>query len=92
MCRIIKLYLMKAIYECPSIQKGMIIDKVRTLAYLKASQETVKPGDVVLDVGACSGILYSQKKVNNTKNTDTFIFSWKLSVNNDSICDLLSII
>ncbi|HIE83411.1 MAG TPA: methyltransferase domain-containing protein [Dehalococcoidia bacterium] len=37
--------------------RAMIFDQIRNQAYLKGIQETVKPGDIVLDLGAGLGVL-----------------------------------
>ncbi|SMY07369.1 50S ribosomal protein L11 methyltransferase [Flavimaricola marinus] len=38
-------------------QKGMLIDHTRTLAYQRAIEAVVTPGDIAIDVGTGSGIL-----------------------------------
>lgn len=45
------------IYDFPSVHASMIFDKVRTDAFKKAIEEAVKPGDVVMDIGAGTGVL-----------------------------------
>lgn len=44
-------------YEAPSLHRTLVNDRVRCLAYKKAIEETVRKGDIVLDVGAGTGIL-----------------------------------
>lgn len=41
----------------PGEQAWMVLDSIRVSAYARAIQETVKPGDVVLDIGSGSGLL-----------------------------------
>jgi predicted RNA methylase len=45
------------LYEFPSIHSDMIYDEHRVHAYRRAIERTVKPGDVVVDVGTGTGIL-----------------------------------
>lgn len=45
------------LYEFPSIHSDMIYDEHRIDAYRRAIGRTVKPGDVVVDVGTGTGIL-----------------------------------
>jgi protein arginine N-methyltransferase 1 len=40
-----------------SLQRWMVSDKRRTDAFAAAIAETVKPGDIVIDVGTGTGIL-----------------------------------
>ena len=41
----------------PSIHIAMLNDRIRTASYLKAIQEVVQPGDVVIDLGSGTGVL-----------------------------------
>ena len=45
------------IYVSWKSQKGMLIDHTRTLAFQRAIEAVVRPGDVTIDVGTGSGIL-----------------------------------
>lgn len=45
------------LYEFPSIHSDMIYDEHRVQAYEKAINQTIKPGNVVLDIGTGTGIL-----------------------------------
>jgi protein arginine N-methyltransferase 1 len=43
--------------EILDYHRSMLLDKVRTESFLKAILQTIKPGDVVLDLGCGTGIL-----------------------------------
>ncbi|MBT3550203.1 MAG: methyltransferase domain-containing protein [Rhodospirillaceae bacterium] len=45
------------IYAFPSVHADMVFDKSRVAAYRDAINETVKPGDVVADLGSGTGLL-----------------------------------
>ena len=45
------------LYEFPSVHAEMIYDEERVTQYQKAIEETVKKGDIVVDVGAGTGLL-----------------------------------
>ena len=44
-------------YDAPGVHTRMLNDRVRTEAFLRAIRETVKPDDVVLDIGTGTGVL-----------------------------------
>ena len=44
-------------YEAPAIHVEMLDDRLRTTAFLRAIEEVVQPGDVVVDVGTGTGVL-----------------------------------
>ncbi|MBC7895722.1 MAG: 50S ribosomal protein L11 methyltransferase [Cytophagaceae bacterium] len=44
-------------FDAAHIHLEMLNDRVRTEKYLRAIRETVRPGDVVLDIGTGSGVL-----------------------------------
>lgn len=46
----------------PYSHEKALLDKIRCDAYQKAIQRTVKPGDVVVDLGAGTGLLSSRYK------------------------------
>src|SRR5258708_16073324 len=48
---------MKEEFDSPIVQERLLLDKIRCDAYHEAIQRTVKPGDVVVDLGAGTGLL-----------------------------------
>jgi SAM-dependent methyltransferase len=48
---------MASAFASPSLQERLLLDCVRCEAYRDALQRTVRPGDVVLDLGAGTGLL-----------------------------------
>ncbi len=48
---------MKEEFASPILQERLLLDKVRCDAYREAIHRTVKPGDVVVDLGAGTGLL-----------------------------------
>ena len=44
-------------FAAPEVHVSMLNDRERTAAFLTAIQETVRPGDVVVDIGTGTGIL-----------------------------------
>ena len=44
-------------FAAPEVHISMLNDRARTAGFLTAIQETVKPGDVVVDVGTGTGVL-----------------------------------
>src|SRR5258708_17609680 len=48
---------MKEEFDSPIVQERLLLDKVRCDAYREAIHRTVKPGDVVVDLGAGHGLL-----------------------------------
>lgn len=45
------------LYEFPSVHSDMIYDEHRVRAYQRAIERTVKPGDVIVDLGTGTGLL-----------------------------------
>src|SRR5260370_34348229 len=48
---------MKEEFASPILQERLLLDKARCDAYREAIHRTVKPGDVVVDLGAGTGLL-----------------------------------
>ncbi len=44
-------------FDAPSIQIAMLDDRRRTKAFIQAIEETIRPGDVVLEIGTGTGVL-----------------------------------
>jgi len=44
-------------FSAPEAQEEMLLDKIRCTAYREALRRTVKPGDIVVDLGAGTGLL-----------------------------------
>ena len=55
--RILKQPWMLEQFGSPFMQETMLLDKARCEAYREAIFRTVKPGDVVVDLGAGTGLL-----------------------------------
>src|SRR5258708_37079418 len=48
---------MKEEFDSPIVQERLLLDKVRCDAYREAIHRTVKPGDLIVDLGAGTGLL-----------------------------------
>jgi len=55
--RVLRRPWMKDSFGSPYLHERMLLDKIRCDAYREAIQGTVKPGDVVVDLGAGTGLL-----------------------------------
>jgi len=76
------------IYAFPSVHAGMVFDHSRVAAYREAIFETVKPGDVVADIGAGTGLLSflclqaGAGKVHAVERTDVIHWAKEIAIRN----------